>query len=165
MGVSAYHTGFVVQDLDRSIKFYTEGLGLECEEVLDLAGPGLSSVVGYDDARIRAAMLVADDGQILELLQYTNPVVQVRDAKQQHQRNLTGAAHIGFFVDDAEAAFQRCLKLGAKKLNPVVEALPGVKACYIQDPDGNWFEIVEDKLHNAAPFRIRQNRIRIPKKK
>lgn len=164
MGVSAYHTGFVVQDLDRSVKFYTEGLGLECEEILDLSGWGLSQVVGYEDAKIRAAFLVADDGQILELLQYKNPPVKVRDAQQQHTRNLTGASHLGFFVDDAKAAYERCVKLGAKKLNPPVEVLPGLIACYIQDPDGNWFEIVEDKLHNASPFKVRQNRTRPPKK-
>ncbi|MBM3945488.1 MAG: VOC family protein [SAR202 cluster bacterium] len=164
MTVTAYHTGFSVSDLQRSIKFYTEGIGLECEDVRDLSGPGLDSVVGYKGATIKAAFLVGDDGQILELLQYVNPPSKPRQKDQQYERYWAGAAHLGFFVDDAKAAFDRCVKLGGKVLNPLIEAFDGVWACYMQDPDGNWFEIVQDNRHNRAPFVIRQNRT-IPWKK
>ena len=165
MGISAYHTGFVVNDLDRSVKFYTEGLGLECEQVVDdLAGPGLDKVVGYENVKLRAAFLFADDGQMLELLQYVNPMVKPREHAHQYPRHLAGAAHLGFFVDNVEETFKRVVKMGAKPLNPPAWVRPGLTGCYLQDPDGNWFEIVEDKVHNAAPFKVRQNRTRPPKK-
>ncbi|MBM3948074.1 MAG: VOC family protein [SAR202 cluster bacterium] len=166
MGVTAYHTGFVVTDLDRSIKFYTEGLGLECEQVVDDAqGPGLSQVVGYENVRIRAAFLVADDGQMLELLQYVNPKVTPREHAHQYPRHLAGAAHLGFFVEDVHGTFERLKKLGAKPLNPPATVRPGVTGSYVQDPDGNWFEIVQDDLHNKTPFKVRQNRTRVLPKK
>ena len=164
MGVTAYHTGFSVADLERSVKFYTEGVGLEVDVIMDLAGPGLSSVVGYKNATIKAAMLVGEDGQLLELLQYTNPPSKPRQKDQQYERYWAGAAHLGFFVDDAQATFDRCVALGGKVLNPLIEAYPNVWACYMQDPDGNWFEIVQDDLHNKTPFTIRQNRTRPDKK-
>ena len=32
---------------------------------------------------------------------------------------------------------------GAKKLNPPKELAPGRTACYLQDPDGNWLELLQ----------------------
>jgi hypothetical protein len=52
------------------------------------------------------------------------------------------------------------MELGGQKLNPVVKVLDGLKACYLQDPDGNWIELVEDSVHKANPFTITQNRTR-----
>ena len=28
-------------------------------------------------------------------------------------------------------------------MNPPIEVAPGKKCCYIQDPDGNWIELIE----------------------
>ena len=52
------------------------------------------------------------------------------------------------------------MELGGQKLNPVVKVLEGLKAAYLQDPDGNWIELVEDSVHKANPFTITQNRTR-----
>ena len=160
MARSMYHTGFVVEDMDRAVKFYTEGVGLEIDADMDLSGYGLEQVVGYDNAQIGAVKLKTHDGQILELLQYIEPKGQHRQESQQHPRNLIGAAHLGFMVDDAEASFKKCMELGGQKLDPVVEVLEGLKAAYLQDPDGNWIELVEDSVHKANPFTIIQNRTR-----
>ena len=155
-----YHTGFVVEDMDRSVKFYTEGVGLEIEIDMDLQGYGLQQVVGYDDAHIRAVMLKANDGHILELLQYLTPKAVKRDDSQQTPRAIIGAAHLGFMVADAESALKRCIDLGGTQLNPVVTVLDGLSACYLQDPDGNWIELVQDSVHSSNPFTITQNRTR-----
>ena len=160
MALTMYHTGFVVEDMDRSVKFYTEGVGLKVDVDMDLHGYGLQQVVGYDDAHIHAVMLTANDGHILELLQYLAPKGVPRDPSQQHPRALIGAAHLGFMVDDAEAALQRCLDLGGTQLNPVVQAYDTVWACYLQDPDGNWIELVQDEVQKANPFTVIQNRTR-----
>ena len=105
-------------------------------------------------------MLKTHDGQILELLQDIEPKGQPREQSQQFHRNLIGAAHLGFMVDDAEESFNKCIELGGQQLNPVVKVLDGLKACYLQDPDGNWIELVEDSVHKANPFTIMQNRTR-----
>ncbi len=160
MARSMYHTGFVVEEMDRSVKFYTEGVGLSIDADMDLSGYGLEQVVGYKDARIRAVMLKTHDGQILELLQYIEPKGEPREESQQYPRHLIGAAHLGFMVDDADDSFKKCIALGGQQLNPVVQVLDGLKACYLQDPDGNWIELVEDAVHHANPFTIVQNRTR-----
>ena len=39
--------------------------------------------------------------------------------------------------------YERLLRHGARKLNPPIEGAPGKWVCYLQDPDGNWIELIE----------------------
>ena len=151
------HTGFAVQDLDRSVRFYTEGLGLERYNLVHSNRPAISSVVGYDDAYLLIALLAGSDGHTLELSQYVNPPGEPSDPDSQSRRARFGAAHLCFLVSDAAAAHERLIDLGGRALNPPVEVYEGLRACYMQDPDGNWIELIEDELSKRRPFTIRQN--------
>jgi len=53
MPVTMNHTGFVVSDLARSLAFYCDGLSLSFQ--VEASSPALSQLLGYDDARVRAA--------------------------------------------------------------------------------------------------------------
>ena len=44
------HTGFVVSDMERSLAFYRDQLGLEIERDQVLEGEFISELVGYPDA-------------------------------------------------------------------------------------------------------------------
>ena len=157
MRVTMNHTGFVVKDLERSRRFYVEGLGLEEVGVFEFHGHGLAQVVGYPDAKIYAAMLAGEDGHLLEIIQYLEPETAVADPEHQYPRAQTGATHLAFFVEDAMAMWKRLCDLGGHPMNPPAEVLPGMLECYMQDPDGNWIEITEDAEHSRSQFRIRQN--------
>lgn len=174
MGITVYHIGVVVKNLDKAVKFYTEGLGLECEELFGAEGELLSKVVGVPNAKMRVASLVADDGVLLVLVQYLSPKVTIRDRAQQDHRTMSGSTHIAFMVENALKSYRLLKKMGATAEAPPIETIPGHKTCYMQDPDGNWIELVEDKAHASTPFKIRQSRlkssgkesrIRSPKKK
>jgi len=158
--ITVYHVGMVVSDLDRSIRFYTEGLGLECEEVFEADGEMLSNVVGVPDARMRVASLVADDGVLFVIVQYLNPPTTVRPFEDQAERTSTGSAHVAFMVPSIQKTYKKLVKMGATAVNPPIETRPGHLNCYMQDPDGNWIELVQDATHAATPFRIRQGRVR-----
>ena len=151
------HTGFAVQDLDRSVRFYTEGLGLERYNTVRSDRPALSSVVGYEDAYLLVALLAGADGHTLELIQYLNPPGEPSDSETQARRARFGAAHLCFVVKDAKATYDRLIEMGARALNPPVEVYAGLQACYMQDPDGNWIELIEDEASKSQPFTIRQN--------
>ena len=157
MPITMNHTGFVVQSLERSLEFYRDALGLEEEKSFDSESWALSQIVGYDNAHIKGAMLVGADGHSLELIEYVRPAGAVRDSGEQYKRATTGASHLAFFVDDADAVLERLVDKGGTKMNPVVETPTGMKACYMQDPDGNWIELMEDKVHARQQFKIRQN--------
>lgn len=151
------HTGFSVENLERSIRFYTEGLGLEETFRVLADAPGLSSVVGYEDAALDISMLVGVDGHTLELIQYVNPTGESVDPEVQHKRARYGAAHLCFIVRDIETTYAALLGLGGTKLNAPVPVFDGVSACYLQDPDGNWIELIESEPNKRQPFTIRQN--------
>ena len=134
------HTGFVVKDLDRSTAFYRDVVGLQVVGSMERQGAPISHLIGYDDVHLKRRLLSAGDGHMLELIQYIHPPGADRPSDD---RNTLGASHLAFDVDDIEATFRHLVGNGALKLNPPVELQPGRTACYLQDPDGNWIELIQ----------------------
>src|ERR1022692_5270011 len=71
---SIFHVGFVVSDLDASLRFYCEGLGLELRHRQLQNNAYTSSLVGYPDATLEVAQLRFSDaapppsGHVIELI-------------------------------------------------------------------------------------------------
>ena len=141
MITSMNHTGFVVRDLDRSVEFYRDVVGLEVALTGEREGEGISQVLGYEGTRIRRANLGITGGHVLELIQYVHPVGAERHSEE---RNTLGATHLAFNVEDIDATFDQIVCRGALRLNPPAEVAPGRRVCYLQDPDRNWIELIED---------------------
>jgi catechol 2,3-dioxygenase-like lactoylglutathione lyase family enzyme len=143
---SIYHTGFVVQDLDRSIDFYTSVLGFRIERSpIETDSPWLAEVVGYPAVRMKMAYVGVGDGHSIELIEYVEP----RGAPQPglFDRNRPGSAHTAMVVDDVPGWRE---KLEARQVNVFGPReirdmdFPWARlAIYFQDPDGNWLEMVE----------------------
>ena len=134
------HTGFVVRDLERAIEFYRDVIGLALIKTIELDGGPIDEVVGYRNANLLIALLGVGDGHVLELIQYVRPPGSERPTDE---RNAAGATHLAFDVEDIEQTFQRLVDRGARKLNPPIEVRADLKCCYLQDPDGNWIELLE----------------------
>lgn len=134
------HTGFVVRDLDRAVAFYRDVIGLKVVATRERQGKPISQVIGYNNAHLKIVVLSAGDGHLLELIHYVNPPSAPRPS---NERSVIGAAHLAFTVDNIEEAFRHITSHGAIKLNPPVEVAPGRKGCYLQDPEGNWIELLE----------------------
>lgn len=133
------HCGLVVKDLEKSVAFYRDVVGLTLADRRERTGGPISQILGYENTHI----LIADMkfGQhTLELIQYVNPAGQQRPTEE---RNVFGASHIAFEVDNIQETYQHLVSNGGQKLNPPVEIVPGKKGCYLQDPDGNWIELLE----------------------
>ena len=140
MITSMNHTGFVVRDMEKAVAFYRDVVGMEVVRSADRDGGTISQVVGYEDTHLKATHLSTGDGPTLELIEYVNPPATDRRSRE---RATLGASHLAFNVEDIDATFQRLVDNGGQRLNPPVEVQPGRKACYLQDPDGNWIELVE----------------------
>lgn len=136
------HTGFIVADLDKSVDFYTNVMGLKIVRRIERDGGPISQVLAYPDTHIKAALLglEGEEGHILELIQYINPQSAERPTEE---RAVLGASHLAFNVTDMQATFAKLLEAGAKELNAPVEVSPGRIVCYLQDPDGNWIELLD----------------------
>ena len=77
---------------------------------------------------------------MLELIEYVHPPGSDAHIRE---RNAFGASHIAFVVENVFEAYERLIANGAQKLNPPIEIADGKKGCYLQDPDGNWVELLE----------------------
>ena len=143
---SIYHTGFVVRSLERSLRFYTDVLGMRIErEPRETNSPWLAQVVGYPAVRIKMAYVGVGDGHSIELLEYVTPAGQPQPGL--YDRNRPGSAHAAMVVDSVAEWREKLEAAGLKPFGPrEVRDLPypwGRLAIYFQDPDGNWLEMVE----------------------
>ncbi len=141
-----HHVGLVVKDLDRSIYFYHDLLGLQFanEPTPWFEGAELERGVGVAGAKLRQVSLWVDEKSTLELIEYagrpasnTGPV----------PNNFMGAAHVCFKVADIHAKKAELEAKGVKfytEPNIVDEGpLAGWRWCYFSDPDGLALELVE----------------------
>ena len=122
MKFTFYHFNFNVLDLERSIRFYDEALGLK--PVREKAS---------EDGSYKLVFL--DDGETGFQLELT----WLRDHKEPYDLG-EGEIHLAMRVDDYEAARKKHEEMGAVCF---VNEKMGVY--FIEDPDGYWIEILPEK--------------------
>jgi len=152
-----WHFSFTVSDLDASVEFYRDLLGLELVHTQEQRNAYTSALVGYPDAHLRVAQL-AVPGQPrhlsthdLELVQYLHPrgrriAFEIRDP---------AAAHLALTVDDIHARYDRLTAAGVRFFSPPNAITAGVNeggfTCYFTDPDGAVLEMVQPPAHRTTP--------------
>lgn len=115
------HVSFIVDDVEQSLQFYRDVLGLS----VDVQRPDL----GYDGAWLKLGE------QQIHLLQLPNSdPVRGRPAHGGRDR------HVAFHIDSLAQ-----LKGALGEVNiPFTESRSGRKALFCRDPDGNALEFIED---------------------
>ena len=140
---SFFHTGFVVRDLDKSVAFYTDVMGLNLLVRREASGESTEKVTGFPGARVMIAFLSMGNGHNLELIQYIYPP----GAEPVVNRNDLGASHLAWYVDDLERFYDEMSQKGLRFISAHPSEIPpgpgGMKAAYALDPDGNSVEFVE----------------------
>jgi lactoylglutathione lyase len=150
------HFSFTVSDVDRSIEWYCNTLGLELVHRQRGDNAYTRTLVGFPDAVIEVAqfripgVLPRGSTHILELVQYISPLGQ----RTAGAINNVGAAHLAFVVDDIDAEYARLKEQGVRFRNPPVKITEGVNeggaACYFSDPDGITLELLQFNERMAA---------------
>jgi catechol 2,3-dioxygenase-like lactoylglutathione lyase family enzyme len=135
------HLGLCVGDLDRSLRFYCDGLGFERAEAYDLDdgmldGLGRALEVG-GAVRLRSQMITNGDLKI-ELLHFHEPTAA---GAASTARNQIGFTHLSFFVDDVEASAALLERLGGRVLVETRARL-GYEVVFVADPDGARVELM-----------------------
>ena len=119
------HTCINVTNLDRSIKFYSEVLGLQLRSRREIK---------ETNAEI-AHMIVPDGGGELELTWW-------RDKKEYAEGDQLD--HIAFAVDDMDAAMKGFKQRGVTIAREPYKLTGGKsRIAFIKDPDGIWIELIE----------------------
>lgn len=147
--LGSWHFSFTVSDIDVSVAFYRDLLGLELIHQQEQDNDYTRSLVGFPDASLRIAQLavpgqaVGVSGHHLELVEYVVP----RGTPYGQGRNRPGAAHLAFCVTDAQATHERLTAAGVRFVSPPQAITAGVNTggwtCYFLDPDDITLELVQ----------------------
>jgi catechol 2,3-dioxygenase-like lactoylglutathione lyase family enzyme len=135
------HLGICVSNLERSLRFYCDGLGFEKSETFRVGneyGPSLE----VEGEVVLTSHFVRRGALALELLAYRSP--RVFGAPSQ-RRNQLGFTHLSFVVADLEAAARHLVECGGTIL-PETRAGSGdpsaVQVLFLADPDGVRIELI-----------------------
>jgi glyoxylase I family protein len=140
-----HHTSRTVGDMDRSLRFYRDLLGLETVVDTQMSGEMLDREVGLEGARLRVVGLVGDGGEpFLELLQYTAPEPETYALPRPCD---VGAHHVALRVGDIREAHRRLSAEGVRFTHPPQEVDAGIWrghwTAYCFDPDDLIVELWE----------------------
>ncbi len=135
------HTGIVVSNMETSLPFYRDLLGLEVWWDQIEEGPMVEAVTAVPGARMHTVKLKAPDGVSIELLQYLNTPKPVPPL---NTSNNVGCNHVALQVSDLDDLYRKASAQGIRFNTPPVVAGGGkAKVTYCRDPEGVILELVE----------------------
>ena len=134
--VGVHHTSRSVGDMDRSLAFYRDLLGLDVLLDTEMSGEMLEREVALEGARLRLVELGTGGETMLELLQYHAP--PSRDGEELRPCDV-GAHHVALAVEDIQADYERLSDAGVEFTCPPQEVdagyFAGHRTVYCYDPD------------------------------
>jgi len=134
------HIGIVVSDMEKSLKFYRDLLGLKIKSLVNEEGEFLDNMLAHENVKNRVAKLVTEQG---------NALVELIDSrlygnKKDRDFFTIGASHFAFTVDDLEKTYDYLVKNGVKFTAPPQQTPDGfAKVTFCEDPDGTPIELVQ----------------------
>ena len=145
MIVGFNHSGFVVKDIEKQIRFYVDVLDLQVIRTFS-SDHQSSQHTGLSNA-YRELVFLGKPGKdhMLELIQWLSPIVEPTDLPAM---NVVGLSHLGLRVDNVDEFYNSLSARGVRFINPPAIREDAVyprpqKLCSIKDPDGNLIELIE----------------------
>jgi glyoxylase I family protein len=124
----AIDIGIITKNVGPMLKFYRDTLGLTQDGEMDLGGGGRITPLKCGSTIIK---LVAPGK------------APPAEAPSGGVMGATGYRYWTITVSNIEEATNECAKAGFSIPVPVNEFQPGVRMSMIEDPDGNWIELVQ----------------------
>lgn len=137
MDPTAHHFAVTVGDLDESVAFYRDVLGLDVLTRFAVGGDAFATGVGVEGARAEFAHMDAGDARV-ELVEYTPE----GDAVEADRLNQPGATHLGLEVEDLDAVYD-ALPEDTETIAEPQTTESGTKILFVSDPDGTLVELLE----------------------
>ena len=146
------HVAVMVNDLEKSLHFYRDLLGLEVVSPEEHNDGPISEMVAIPKVHMREYRLRAPGGIhghtrnegpgfTLDLIQWLNPASPV----QRYPINHVPSAHICFGVEDVPTTYERLKAAGVEFVSPPVRFTGEGEwhVLFFYDPDGNLLELNE----------------------
>jgi lactoylglutathione lyase len=143
---STEHFSFTVSNLNDSLFFFCDLLGLKATPVMEVDNEDVQKIVGIPGAHLRLSLVQVPDNKNIELIEYVKP----KGKKLALKTCNPGVAHLAFVVDDIQKMYKDLSKKGVKFNNPPV-LVPGNDGkgrwavCYLKGPDDITIELIEKK--------------------
>ena len=135
------HVGISVSNLEQSMAFYGDLLGMEAlSPPLLLTGEEVEDVTALKGLKARVTMM-AKGNLALELFEFQVPAPRRQDPD--YPVNNHGITHFGITVEDIDATYGKLAAEGVRFHSPVRQFPGGIRAAYGRDPDGNVFELLQ----------------------
>jgi catechol 2,3-dioxygenase-like lactoylglutathione lyase family enzyme len=135
-----------VQDMDRSLDFYSRVLTFEKVSDTELAGEDVEHLFGVFGARVRLVRMRLGD-ETIELVQFLAP--RGRPIPVDSRSNDVWFQHIAVIVSDMDRAYAVLRKNNVEHASSGPQRLPdwnknagGIKAFYFKDPDEHPVEVL-----------------------
>ena len=138
------HVAITVSDLDRSLEFYRDRLGLQEVERHRLEGEGISAMAGKPDVVMDVVRLTTGNppGILIDLQQYVRPEGSTSTA----ELGDVAHTHVCLVVSDIDAACAELRERGVTLVSdPVTFELESgrLHVVFVKDPDGAVIELVQ----------------------
>ena len=143
-----YHVGLTVSDLDRSIAFYRDILGLEFQGEIFMAGEETDRLFRMKDTKARVAYLngsKAIEAPPIELIQFVDNKVK----KVKGNLFTTSISEVCFYTDDIERVYNSLIENHVECLSEPqyfdfrADGFGESRAFYFRDPDGIILEMMQ----------------------
>jgi len=139
-----HHTGLTVSDLERSLHFWRDAMGMEELFQQEKEGGYLEAIVREPGAHVRMAHLAfGGEGPRIELFQYLAPSGGQHLSRPADQ----GFVHVCIACEDLDERIKRLVAAGGTPFSEPVVIDTGVnrggRGVYLRDPDGHVVELFE----------------------
>lgn len=137
----ARHFGIAVKNMEESLKFYRDLLGLKIVREMDEHGEYIENMLNMENVRVKTIKLsVNNETTLVELLEFNSyPKEPVG-----HKIFDLGASHIAFTVNNLDECYDFLISKGIKFNSPPQISPDGyAKVCFCHDPDNTPVELVE----------------------
>ena len=138
-GLNVSHIGICVSDLERSLRFYCDGLGFSPAEAHAIGNEFADTLEVPRDV-VLTSQFIRREGLAIELLHYESPGTHGRPAES---RNQLGITHLSFWVDDLESAERRLVESGGRVIERTRTKGEGIRILFLADPDGTRVELMQ----------------------
>ena len=127
-----FHVGLTVKNLERSLAFYRDVVGMKEGERLEVKSKAFDTLTNNPGAQLKVAHLTAGPF-MLQLIEYAAAGGITLDL---HHNNV-GSPHMSFYVPDIEAKYREVQQRGEVKITSgLVQITPTMRSFYTEDPDG-----------------------------